>query len=128
MLLKKIVVIAFVLLCFSSCYINNVDSYSVTIVDNGIYSDGRHIIGMSAPSNYEKIRYTIDGGTPSTKDSLYDDNAKTYEAVDGRSYNGILVSVGSTVKAVSYKTSTYEGNSKILASFIGELTVKDGVN
>lgn len=93
----------------------------MTVVDNGVYSDGRHVITISTSSGYEKIRYTIDGGVPTTADPLYENDAKTYQTIDGAYYNGILVSVGSTVKAVSYR----KRETLVITSFMGELTVEE---
>ena len=105
---------------------SSVASYSVpsvtytvstpTITDYGVYASNSsyHVIGISCSTSGATIRFTTNGSTPTTSSSSYSSNYSSYSTTDGYSYYGILVSAGSTVKAMG----TYSGyNNSSVASY-----------
>ena len=86
------------------------------ITDRGTYyyDTSKHVITISCSTSGATIRYTTNGNTPTTSSSSYSSNYSSYSTTDGYSYYGILVSAGSTVKAMG----TYSGyNNSNVASY-----------
>ena len=105
---------------------SSVASYSVpsvtytvstpTITDRGTYyyDTSKHVVTISCSTSGATIRYTTNGSTPTTSSSIYSSNYSYYQTTGGSSYYGILVSNGSTVKAMG----TYSGyNNSSVASY-----------
>lgn len=75
------------------------------ITDRGLYisNPGKRIISISCATADSTIRYTTDQTTPGLYSTLY--QPSYYSSVSGSSYYGVLVDVGSTVKAIGIKNA-----------------------
>ena len=86
------------------------------ITDRGTYyyDTSKHVITISCSTSGATIRYTTNGNTPTTSSSSYSLNYDYYQTTSGSYYYGILVSNGSTVKAMG----TYSGyNNSSVSSY-----------
>ena len=98
-------------------------SWSITIIDNGqYYNDGsKHIISIVDSKRNGNLYYRTDGSNPTFFSTLY--SPSTYKGVDGKDYSGVLISEGTTLKAVSYKiVSGSAGTSDIATMIVEEVT------
>lgn len=103
---RFIVLCSIVLLLISSCYFSNIEEYSLTVTDNGpsLYDRTKHVVSVKAPEGYSTIRYTVGDGTPTSASDVF--SPSSIQASDTLIYDGILVSEGSTFKAVAYSGGT----------------------
>lgn len=74
------------------------------IKDNGFEEDyDYHIVSITSKTPYVSIKYTTDGTNPQTSPSAGFYFPSTYTGENGKDYTGILVTPGTTVKAMGVK-------------------------
>ena len=113
---KLFIIVALLLLVLTSCYdIPGIPYYKLDIVDNGlrIGSENLHIITISSEKDFDKIYYTLDTSAPSSSSQLYSPSVST--GADLNTYYGIVISEGTTIKAIGYRGEQ--------GSFIAEITI-----
>ena len=113
--MKKFCIFIAIILFLSSCYNFPILNYALEIEDRGISQTDRtkHIVSITAASDDIIIYYTLNGTSPDSKSKRY--SPENYVTCDLKAYDGILVTEGTTIKAVGYK-----GNNQ---TFLEELTI-----
>ena len=88
------------LLLLTSCYeATELNDYVLTIVDNGplASNDYQHVITIESNGKFSDVYYTLDNSTPNADSTKY--TPAEYKCTDSKTYSGILVSEGETIKA-----------------------------
>ena len=105
--------------------------WAISIVDNGVYSEDttKHIITISDSKYSGDIYYAIGGADPNSDSVKY--SPDDYTGTDSKTYNGIIVPIGSLLKAVSYrdvdgrKASSFISNIELIYT-VGDIGPSGG--
>ncbi len=119
----------------TSCYdIPGIPYYKLDVIDNGLAqgSNSLHIITISSDVSFDAIYYTLDNSSPSSSSQWY--SPSTYTGADLNTYYGIVISEGTTIKAIGYRYKEYNEENSFIAEKIipscshkwgdGEITTK----